>query len=415
MATVRSFKAVRPNKSYAAEVAALPYDVMNEEEARLITENNPYSFLNIDRSEVNLPVGTDPHSLPVYEKAAETLNKFISDGIFIKEEKPCLYIYRLTMNGRSQTGVVACTSIDEYLNGTIKKHEFTRKDKEQDRTNHVDFCNANTGPIFLTYKDKEDVQSIIEQWTDKNTPIYDFVSSDEIKHTVWVIDNEETIEKVSSAFKNIKSLYIADGHHRAASAVAVGLKRREENKGFTGDEEFNFFLSVIFPENQLKIMDYNRVVSDLNNLTEEEFLEKLTKNFYIMPYKGNGSFSPEMPHQFGMFFNNRWYVITADPETIPEDTVGSLDVSILQNNLLSPILGIGDPRTDERIDFVGGIRGLYELEKKVMSGKARLAFSMYPTSMEELMSVADSGNVMPPKSTWFEPKLRSGLFIHELK
>ncbi|MGL4791873.1 MAG: DUF1015 domain-containing protein, partial [Anaerotignaceae bacterium] len=371
--------------------------------------------LHVDRAEVDLPVGTDTHSTIVYEQAANTLMKFINEGTLKKDEKPCLYIYSLTMDKRTQSGIVACTSIDEYLDGTIKKHEFTRKDKEEDRINHVDYCDANTGPIFLAYKQNVKIDEIVGNWQKNNSPVYDFTAEDGIVHTAWVIDNHDTITELTNLFKEVSNLYIADGHHRNASAVAVGLKRREDNKDFTGEEEFNYYLSVLFPSNQLKILDYNRVVKDLNGLTVDEFIERISEDFYILPYSGKGQFAPTMPHQFGMFLMGKWYTLTVDPSIIPNDPVKSLDVSLLQDKLLSPILGIKDPRTDSRIDFVGGIRGLGELEKRVMTGEMAVAFSMYPTSMEELMSVADSGLVMPPKSTWFEPKLRSGLFIHQLK
>ena len=414
MAIVRSFKAVRPTEAHAAQVAALPYDVMNEAEARALTAENPLSFLNIDRSEVHFPVGTDPHSTPVYEKAAEMLQKFRTDGILVEEEKPCFYIYRLTMDGRSQTGLVACTAVDEYLDGTIKKHEFTRKDKEQDRINHVDYCNANTGPIFLAYKGSEQAQALIAAWTAEYAPIYAFKATDGIGHTVWKVADENTIAQLTEAFASVENLYIADGHHRAASAVQVALQRREAKPAYTGAEEFNFFLSVIFPSDQLKIMDYNRLVSDLNGLSEAEFLAAVQQNFEIKAYEGAACFAPRKLHEFGMFLGDKWYILAAKPEMIPSDVVEALDVSLLQDYLLAPILGIGDPRTDVRIDFVGGIRGLQVLEDSVASGQARVAFSMYPTSLEELMAVADSNRVMPPKSTWFEPKLRSGLFIHDL-
>lgn len=415
MATIREFKAIRPSAENAKYVAALPYDVMSSEEARQMVEGNPLSFLHIDRAEIDLPVETDHYSTAVYQKAAQNLNSLIKDKVLVADENPCLYIYRLTMNGHSQTGLVACTSIDEYIDGTIKKHELTREDKEQDRINHVDYCNANTGPIFLAYKNEKNADEIINQWLANHKPVYDFVSSDGVGHAVWVIDDTNTISNLKTVFKGIANLYIADGHHRNASAVKVGLKRRKENPNYTGNEEFNYYLSVLFPESQLNIFDYNRVVTDLNGLTTDEFIEKLSKYFYIMPYTGDGSFKPKMPHQFGMYLKGKWYILNADPEQIPQDPVGSLDVSILQENLLIPILGIKDVRTDRRIDFIGGIRGLSELERRVDTGEMTVAFSMYPTSMDELMKVADSNLIMPPKSTWFEPKLRSGLFIHSLE
>ncbi|SKA91677.1 Uncharacterized conserved protein, DUF1015 family [Caloramator quimbayensis] len=413
MVVLRPFKAIRPKKELAHKVAALPYDVMNSDEAREMVEGNPYSFLHIDKAEIDLDRDIDIYDKKVYEKARENLYSFIDRGIFNQDEKPYLYIYRLIMNGRSQTGIVGCTSIDDYMNNIIKKHEFTRADKEQDRINHVDYCDANTGPIFLTYKNKREINDIIDNWT-KKEPEYDFTAEDGISHIVWVIDDEKTILKLIELFKGIDSLYIADGHHRAASAVKVGIKRREENKNYTGDEEFNFFLSVIFPDSDLYIMDYNRVVKDLNGLSSEEFIKKVSEKFDIKPYEGEGQLRPSRKHTFGMFLDGMWYELTAKKGTFDEkDPVGRLDVSILQNNLLDPILGIKDPRTDKRIDFIGGIRGLKELEKRVKEGM-KVAFSMYPTTIDDLMDIADAGKVMPPKSTWFEPKLRSGLFIHKL-
>lgn len=412
MSTVRPFKAIRPAAEYAAKVAALPYDVMTSDEARKAVKNNPYSFLHIDRAEIDLPEGTGEYELAVYERAAKNLNNMIRKGIFIQEKMPALYIYRLTMDGRSQTGVVGCTSIDEYIENKIKKHELTLERKEIDRINHVDYCNANTGPIFLTYRDKKAINKAVQDWTNLHSPIYDFVSDDKIGHTVWIINNSEAINKIVKEFKTVDSLYIADGHHRNASAVKVGLKRREQYYGAPDDAEFNFYLSVMFPESQLKIMDYNRIVKDLNGLSEKQFLSKLTKEFDVEEYK-DGRLHPKQPLTFGMYMGKKWYLLTAK-RPADHDPVEGLDVSVLQNRLLTPILDISDPRTDKRIDFVGGIRGLKELERRVDSGKYKVAFSMYPTTIEQLMNVADSNRIMPPKSTWFEPKLRSGLFIHKL-
>ncbi|HCT63945.1 MAG TPA: DUF1015 domain-containing protein [Lachnospiraceae bacterium] len=415
MSTIKEFKAIRPTAKTAQQVAALPYDVMNSTEARNLVEGNPLSFLHVDRAEIDLPPEIDHYSTDVYKKAAENLNSLIKDNVLLADEMPCLYIYRLTMNGHSQTGLVACTSIDEYLDGTIKKHELTREDKEQDRINHVDYCNANTGPIFLAYKDEKNTNAIINQWASNHAPVYDFVSSDGIGHAVWVIDDTTVIAQLKDTFNGISNFYIADGHHRNASAVKVGLNRRKQHPNYTGKEEFNYYLSVLFPASQLNILDYNRVITDLNGLTEDNFIELISKKFYIIPYAGSDSFKPTMPHQFGMYLKGKWYILNADPEGIPTDPVGRLDVSILQENLLIPILGIKDVRTDNRIDFIGGIRGLKELERRVNSGEMAVAFSMYPTSMDELMNVADADLIMPPKSTWFEPKLRSGLFIHSLE
>lgn len=318
------------------------------------------------------------------------------------------------MNGRCQTGLVVCASIDEYINNKIKKHELTRADKEQDRINHVDYCNANTGPIFLTYKSRNEIDTIIEEQT-KKEPEYDFVTEDNVRHTVWVIDDDNVLENLKKEFKNVPSLYIADGHHRNASAVKVGLKRREEkDENYDKNAEFNFYLAVLFPHNQLHIMDYNRVVKDLNGFETEEFFAEISKNFYVEPI-GSKNYSPDKVHSFGVYVDKKWYCIKAKENIIDEsDPVKCLDVSILQDNILSPVLGIGDPRTDKRIDFVGGIRGLDELVKRVDSGEMKIAFSMFPTSMEQLMNIADADRIMPPKSTWFEPKLRSGIFIHKL-
>ena len=410
MAVIRKFKAIRPTSKMAEAVAALPYDVVNSEEAREMTKDKPYSFLHVDKAEIDLPVGTDIYSPQVYAKAKENLDKLVSDGILVQDNKPMLYVYELTMDGRSQTGLVACTSIDEYLNGIIKKHELTREDKEQDRIRHVDICNANTGPIFLAYRTVDEISAIIEN-VKKNAPVYDFTAEDGIKHRAWVIDNDETANKLIELFKAVPNLYIADGHHRNASAAKVGLKRREEHPDYTGDEEFNYYLAVIFPSDQLKIMDYNRVVKDLNGMTSEEFMNKLAEKFDI--HEADGRAKPEKQYDFGMYLDKKWDMLTAK-ENLRVNDVAGLDVSILQDNVLIPILGIGDIRTDKRIDFVGGIRGLGELERRVDSGEMKVAFAMYPTSIDQLMTIADENKIMPPKSTWFEPKLRSGLFIHSL-
>ncbi len=413
MSVIHPFKGYRPTPELASAVAALPYDVMTSEEAREMVKNEPYSFLHVDRAEIDLPVGTDPYDSKVYEKAAANLESMIEKGIYIQDGKDVLYIYRLTMNGRSQTGLVCCTSIDEYLENKIKKHELTRESKEKDRIRHVDACNANTGPIFLTYRDSSEVNRTITDFTESHSPVYDFISDDGIGHTVWVIDEDKVIEELVNIFKGVESLYIADGHHRNASAVKVGLMRRGADKAYDRNAEYNFYLSVLFPKSQLHIMDYNRVVTDLNGLDEAGFMEKVGEKFYVEEYKGDGNLRPDKIHTFGMYLNGKWYLLKAK-HTDDSDPVRSLDVSILQEELLAPILGIGDPRTDDRIDFVGGIRGLEELVKRVDEGNMKIAFSMYPTTMEQLMKIADSGNIMPPKSTWFEPKLRSGLFIHKI-
>lgn len=411
MAVIRQFKAIRPTPEMAEKVAALPYDVVNSEEAAEMVIGNPYSFLHVDKAEIDLPAGTDIYSPEVYEKAKSNLEKMITDGVLVQDEKPMLYVYELTMDGRSQTGLVACTSIDEYMQGIIKKHELTREDKEQDRIRHVDICNANTGPIFLAYRTVDEISEIVDN-VKKNAPVYDFTAEDGIIHRAWIIDDEETINRLVKLFKDVPNLYIADGHHRNASAAKVGLKRRNENPNYTGDEEFNYYLAVIFPSDQLKILDYNRVVKDLNGLSEEEFIKKLSEKFDIVETEGRAK--PDKAYDFGMYMNGKWYMLTAKDEMKSKDAVKGLDVSILQDNVLIPILGIGDIRTDKRIDFVGGIRGLGELEKRVDSGEMKVAFAMYPTSIEQLMTIADENKIMPPKSTWFEPKLRSGLFIHSL-
>ncbi len=416
MSVVRPFKGYRPIPRLCKAVAALPYDVMSSEEARETVKDEPYSFLHVDKAEIDLPEGTDIYSDEVYAKAAENLSRMIKEGVYIQDEKPVFYIYRLTMKGRSQTGLVACTSIDEYIEGKIKRHELTRADKEEDRVRHVDACNANTGPIFLTYRAESEIDDIINTWKEEHTPIYDFVSRDDVGHTVWLIDEEAVINRLSMVFAKVPSLYIADGHHRNASAVRVGLDRRKKAKKYDENAEYNYYLSVLFPDSQLYIMDYNRIVKDINGRSKDEFIKEISGKFDVEEYKGEGCYKPDRMHTFGMYIEGKWYILRAKKEIIHEkDPVGSLDVSILQNELLAPILNIGDPRTDSRIDFVGGIRGLKALEKSVDSGKMKVAFSMYPTTMGQLMNIADKGKIMPPKSTWFEPKLRSGIFIHTLE
>ncbi len=412
MSVLRPFKAIRPKKEYASRVAALPYDVMNSPEARHMVEGNPYSFLHVDKAEIDLPEDTYIYSEEVYEKAKQNLSSLVSDGILKKDEKSCLYIYEQTREGKVQTGIVGCASIDDYMNNIIKKHELTRADKEADRIHHVDTLDSNTGPIFLAHRKNDAVTETVSEWKASHEAEYDFVS-DGVRQTVWVIDDDNVIEKITDEFAKIPSLYIADGHHRAASAVKVGIKRREANPDYTGDEEFNFFLCVVFCADDLAIMDYNRVIADLNGNSKEEFINKISDKFEVEKV-GISAYKPEKQHTFGMYLGNEWYCLKAKDGTFDKnDPVGSLDVSILQNNLISPILGIDDPRTDKRIDFVGGIRGLGELERRANSDM-KLAFSMYPTTLDELMAIADAGLIMPPKSTWFEPKLLSGLFIHEL-
>ena len=414
MAIVKPFKGLRPkNQEIAESMISLPYDVMNRKEAKEMAGSNPYSFLKIVRSEINLPDSVDAYSKEVYEKAKEVLNEWVKDGTLVEDGKPVFYIYRQIMEGRVQTGLVGCTSIDDYMNDIIKKHEFTRKEKELDRINHFDITDANTEPVFLTYKKNERINEIVSGWIEAHKAAYDVVTEDGIAHIVWVLDDSKLVEELTELFAGIKYLYIADGHHRSASAVAAGKKRREDNPDYTGDEEFNRFLAVIFPDEDLYVMDYNRVVKDLNGNSKDEFLSKVGEKFdvaeaSVSPYKPAGK------HEYGMFLEGKWYVLKAKEGTYPAaDPVLSLDSAVLQNNLLSPILGIDDPRTDKRIDFIGGIRGLGELEKRV-NDDMKVAFALYPVTIDDLMGVADAGQVMPPKSTWFEPKLRSGLFVHRL-
>lgn len=412
MANVKPFICYRPKASLAHRVAALPYDVYNRKEAKQEVEREPLSFLKIDRAETSFPDEVDTYDPRVYAKAKELLQEMIQNKTFITDGKENYYVYELVMNGRSQTGLVACASIDDYLNNVIKKHENTREEKEIDRINHVDICNAQTGPIFLAYRAHARITETVEA-AKKREPLYNFTSIDGITHRVFVIDDEKQIEGIKKAFAEIDSIYIADGHHRAASAVKVGLNRRKANPGYTGEEEFNYFLSVLFPHDQLMIMPYNRAVKDLGGLSIEEFVNKVKENFEVSLH-GKEAYLPKEKATFGMYLEGSWYRLKAK-EAIrsKQDPVAALDVSILQDYLLGPILGIEDPRTDKRIDFIGGIRGTKELERRV-SEDMKVAFSMYPTSIEELFEVSDAGKLMPPKSTWFEPKLRSGLFIHML-
>ena len=410
MAVIIPFQAVRPNGELVHKVAALPYDVYNRAEAREVALKEPLSFLNIDRPETQFPEDYDMYADEVYEKASSMLKEQKEQGIYIQEEEPCFYLYELTMDGRSQTGLVACASIDDYVNNVIMKHENTREEKELDRIRHVDTCSAQTGPIFLAYRKNETIEAIVAAEKAKE-PVYDFVSEDGIGHRVWVISDRNVVEDIANGFADINRVYIADGHHRAASAVKVGLKRREAAGRIDGYEEFNFFLSVLFPENELKILPYYRVVKDLNGYTADEFIRKISEKFTVE--SSETPVGPEQKGEFGMFLEDKWYRLTAKPELLQStDPVKALDVSVLQDNLLEPVLGIKDPRTDKRIDFVGGIRGLGELERRTKTDMT-VAFSTCPTSILELFAVSDAGLLMPPKSTWFEPKLRSGIFIHE--
>ncbi len=410
MATIRPFLCIRPSEGKAAKIAALPYDVYNRKEAKEVVAKNPDSFLKIDRAETQFDDSVDTYDPCVYKKAHDILWKMVEDGDFIQEDKPCYYIYELTMDGRVQTGIVACASIDDYVSEVIKKHENTRAEKEADRIHHVDTCNAQTGPIFLAYRANDIIRQVVKD-TKEGTPLYDFISDDGIRHRVFRIDAAEDITKIQNAFAKIQEIYIADGHHRAASAVKVGLMRREQNPSYTGEEEFNYFLSVLFPDEELMIMDYNRVVKDLGAYNEDTFLEKVKEIFSVEEL--SSAKKPEEKGKITMYLADKWYELTIKAQDRSEDPVEGLDVSLLQNLLLDPVLGIKDPKTDARIDFVGGIRGIHELERRVAED-CQVAFAMYPTSIQELFAVADANRLMPPKSTWFEPKLRSGLFIHEL-
>jgi len=411
MTRVKAFRALRPVAGYADKIADLPYDVMNSDEARVMVRDRPLSFLHVDKAEIDLDPGVNIYDNSVYEKAKSNFQQLRASGKMQKDESEFYYIYKLTMDGRSQTGIAACPSVDDYLANTIKKHELTRADKEADRIRHVDILDANTGPIFLTHRPDKNLSGITSAWMKTHEPIFSFIHSN-VKHSGWVVDNAETIEKIASCFKDIPALYIADGHHRCASAVKVAQKRREANPGYSGKEEFNYFLAVIFPSDELTIFDYNRLVKDLNGLTEDEFLDKTRQSFNVET--ASGAVKPQAKHEFGLLLKNTWYRLKAKNGVWDDsDPVERLDVSILQNCLLKPVLGINDPRTDKRIDFVGGIRGLGELEKRVNRDMAA-AFSMYPTTLDDLMAIADAGKIMPPKSTWFEPKLLSGLFIHDL-
>lgn len=411
MAVFKSFRAYRPAERNQSLIPALPYDVMSSEEAREMAKGNSLSFLHVDRAEIDFPVGTDKYGSDIYEKARENLLALENTGAMIQDESPCFYIYRQVMNGRAQVGLVGCASIDDYINNVIKKHEKTLAKKEKDRINHVNITDANTGPIFLTYRKNAAINMTVSLWMNEKEPVYNF-EADDVLQTVWVIDDNEVINRLSSLFRDVEYLYIADGHHRCASAVKVGQMRREENPDYTGKEEFNYFLAVAFPDDELEIMDYNRVVKDLNGMSSDEFLSRIFENFEIK--KENEPYHPTERHTFGMYLDKEWYSLRAKKSVIDEnDPVARLDVSILQESLLDPILGIKDPKNDSRIDFVGGIRGLGELERRAKTDM-ELAFSMYPTTTDDLIAIADAGKIMPPKSTWFEPKLLSGLFVHHL-
>lgn len=406
MITITPFKALRPEAQHAKQVASRPYDVLSSKEAKIESQGNPSSFLHITKSEIDLPETTDIHSQKVYDTAKENLTAFISRNILFKESKACYYIYRLIMNGKSQTGLVCGSSVDDYESNLIKKHEFTRPEKELDRINHIKTTGAQTGNVFLAYKNVAEIDALIEKWCSDRNPQYDFIADDNIQHSIWIVNDDNIISKITELFKSkVPCTYIADGHHRAASAAKV-----RASLGSAAKESAGFFLTTLFPSNQLHIMDYNRLVKDLGTLSKAEFLNQLENNFSVE--KVNEAYRPEALHHFGLYMNHQWYKLISKPDTFTDDPIGILDVTILQNNILDPLLGILDQRTDKRIDFVGGIRGLEELERRVDSGEMAIAFSLYPVSIQQLFDIADSGNVMPPKSTWFEPKLRDGLLTH---
>ncbi len=410
MAQIAPFKALRPAAELANKVASVPYDVVNSREAKTIAEGNPYSFLHVTKSEIDLSESINIHSQEVYDKARQNLDAFVQRKVLFRESKPCYYIYELVMNGRSQTGIVCGSSLDDYEKEIIKKHEFTRPEKEEDRINHIKTTGAQTGNVFLAYRNVEAIDSLVELWKRDRSAVYSFTDDDGVKHNVWVVNDSDTINHITALFdEQVPNTYIADGHHRAASAAKVRLQLDSPAK-----EGANVFLTTLFPASQLHIMDYNRVVKDLNGLDETTFLKDVEKDFEVIQL-GHDAKAPERMHQFTMFLGERWYQLTARSGTWTEDPIGILDVTILQNNLLSKLLGITDPRTDKRIDFVGGIRGLSELSKRVQSGEMAVAFALYPVSIQQLFDIADSEKVMPPKSTWFEPKLRDGLLTHMVK
>lgn len=409
MAKITPFKGLRPIQELAQEVATLPYDVVNVEEARAY-KDEPYHFYHVTRSEIDLPEGIDVHSQQVYDKAKENLNKLIEEGILVEDQEPCYYIYRLVMNGRAQTGLICGSSVDDYNNGIVKKHEFTRPVKENDRINHIKTTRAQTGIVFLAYREQADVNKLIEDWKAGHDADYDFISEDGIGHTVWVVNDKATVDNITKLFdEKVPATYIADGHHRAASGAKVREALVAEG---TADDRSNYFVTCIFPDTQLLIIDYNRVVTDLKGMSNEEFINALKNDFEVSEPLGKNEYKPQALHEFGLYIDNNWYKLVAKESTYTNDPIGILDVTILQNNVLTKLLGIDDPRTNDRVDFVGGIRGLGELEKRVDSGKMAAAFACYPVSIQQLFDIADSGEVMPPKSTWFEPKTRDGLVVY---
>jgi uncharacterized protein (DUF1015 family) len=414
MAVIKPFKGIRPPKNLVEKVASRPYDVLNSEEARMEAEGNSMSLYRIIKPEIDFEPGTDEHEEKVYQKALENFTKFKNEGWLVQDAAENYYVYAQTMNGKTQYGLVVCAYVDDYLKGNIKKHELTRRDKEEDRMKHVRVNNANIEPVFFAYPHRDDLDAIVAE-TIKNEPVYNFIApGDGFGHHFWIIDNTDTIVQITGIFSEIKSLYIADGHHRSAAAALVGNEKRLQNPNHTGDEEYNYFMAVCFPDNQLNIIDYNRVVKDLNGLTDDEFLEKLTVNFEVEK-TGTEIYKPNKLHNFSLYLSGNWYSLTAKAGTYNDnDPIGVLDVTISSNLILDEVLGIKDLRSDKRIDFIGGIRGLGELKKRVDSGEMKVALALYPVSMKQLIDIADTGNIMPPKTTWFEPKLRSGLVIHEL-
>ena len=414
MVKIKGLKGIRPRPELAQKIASLPYDVLNSAEARSVAAGNPYSFLHVVKSEIDLPANIDPYAEEVYRQAAKNLNDMLKNGWLLQDDQECIYVYRQIMAEHQQYGLVVDASVDDYLEGKIRIHELTREDKERDRFNHVKFTNANTGPVFLTYPAVKQIDAIVNSTT-RGEPTYDFTATDGIRHTIWIINNPTLIKSLIKQFDRIPFTYVADGHHRSKSAAMVGKMRRQSNPEHTGKEEYNWLLAALFPHNQLQILDYNRLVKDLNSLSEAEFLAKISKKFEVLRVPNHSSAKPKSANNFGMYLKNQWYLLKVRSGTFnPADPVESLDVSILTHNILQPILGIGDLRKDQRIDFVGGIRGLTELEKRVNSNEMAVAFALCPISITQLMAIADAGQILPPKTTWFEPKLRSGLIIHAL-
>lgn len=415
MAILKAFKGLRPPKEIAKELAARPYDVLNSKEARVEANGNKYSLLHITKPEIDLPEGTDDHEESVYKKAKENFENFKKNKWLVQDKSEYLYIYAQTMNGKTQYGIVGCAGVDDYLNNVIKKHELTRKDKEEDRMKHVRVTNANMEPVFFSYRAVKEIDEIVSNIVTNQKPEYDFVTSDEVGHHFWVINDLSTISRIIELFAKVPCTYVADGHHRTAAAALVGKEKRLQNPNYNGSEEYNYFLAVHFPDSQLSIIDYNRVIKDLNGLSSPQFLDKIKINFNV-EVSGTEIYKPNKLHNFSMYFEGKWYSLSAKPNTYNDNNpIDVLDVTVLSKFMLDPVLGIKDLRTDKRIDFVGGIRGLCELKKRVDTGEMKVAFALYPVSMKQLLDIADSGNIMPPKTTWFEPKLRSGLVVHSLE